>query len=326
MDRKTFLRYAAALPGALATSRLLAQPAGDYPDKSIKIVVPYTPGGFNDTMARLFGRKLQEAWSQPVVIENKAGGGTVLGTDLGLKAPPDGYTLLVASFPTVVNQYLFKRLPYDTKKDIAPVIVAGAAPNLLVVRSDSPYRNARDLVAAAKSNPGRLNYASAGNGTSLHLAMEYFKSVSGTFITHIPYKGSAPMINDLLGGQVDVMFDNVPNVLPHIKTGRMRALGVTSLKRLDMIPEVPTIAEQGFPGFEVSPWYGIAAPARTPRPILQKLNAELNRVLAMPDVRALFAAQGVEIIGGSLEDFERYFREQDAKWGPVIRSAGISAD
>lgn len=326
LNRRTLGACLAALPllGALPA---VAQPeAASYPNKPVRIVVPYTAGGFNDTLARVVGKKLQEAWGQPFVVDNRPGAGTVIGTDNGLKSPADGYTLTIASFPTVVNQYLYKKLPYDTQKDIAPVIVAGATPNLLLVRADSPFKSMKDVVDAAKASPGRVNYASAGNGTSLHLAMEYFKSVTGTQLVNIPYKGSAPMITALLGGEVDVMFDNFPNGQPQVKGGRMRALAITSAKRSAAMPDVPTVAEQGYPGFEVSPWYGFMAPAGTPRPILEKLNAEINKVLAMPDVKAIFDAQGVDVIGGSLQDFDKYFKAQSAKWAPVIRNANISLD
>lgn len=319
-----------ALAGfSLACGALPAQAQGDaaaYPAKPIRIVVPYTPGGFNDMLARLVGRKLQEAWGQPVLVENKAGGGTVIGTDAGLKAAPDGYTLTIASFPTVVNQYLYKNLPYDTRRDIAPIIVAGATPNLLVVRTESPYHSMSDLLNAAKASPDKLNYASAGAGTSLHLAMEYFKKVTGSQMMHIPYKGSAPMVTDLLGGQVDVMFDNLPNAQTYVRAGKMRALAITSAERSSNFPDVPTVAEQGYGGFEVSPWYGFMAPAGTPQPILEKLNVQINDILRMDDIRAAFAAQGVMPIGGSLEDFQRYFQAQSDRWGPVIRDAGIVMD
>ncbi|KAB2903518.1 MAG: tripartite tricarboxylate transporter substrate binding protein [Burkholderiaceae bacterium] len=314
------LLYAASLPVAAQNDHAA------YPSRPVRIVVPYTAGGFNDTLARLVGKKLQDAWGQPFIVDNKPGGGTVIGTDAGLKAAPDGYTLVIASFPTVVNQYLYKKLPYHTEKDIAPVIVAGAAPNLLVVRADSPFKSLKDLIAAAKAEPGKLNYASAGAGTSLHLAMEYFKSVTGTSLTHIPYKGSSPMITDLLGGQVDVMFDNFPNAQPHVKAGKMRALAITSTRRSPALPDVPTVAEQGYPGFEVSPWYGFMAPAGTPRPILEKLNTEINKILAMEDVKAVFAAQGVEVVGGSVQDFDKFFKGQSTKWAPVIKNAAISLD
>ena len=325
MHKKTFLHCLGAAAMALALPAAQAQP-GSYPDKPIRIVVPYTAGGFNDTMARVFARKLQDAWGQPAVVDNKPGAGTVLGTDAGAKAPPDGYTLVVVGFPLVVNQYIYPKLPYDTKTDFAPVILGGQTPNLLLVRADSPIKSMADLIARAKAEPGKLNYASAGNGTSLHLAMEYFKSVTGTDMSQIPYKGSAPMVTDLLGGQVDVMFDNLPNALPHVKAGKMRALAVTTAKRLPAVPEVPTVAEQGYPGFEVAVWYGLAAPKGTPKPILDKLNAELQKALKAEDVKTIFAAQGVEVLGGSVADFDKFFVAQDAKWAPVIQQAGIKAE
>lgn len=326
IPRRTFLAVLATSSGLAGGLPAMAQPNGAYPSRAARIVVPYTAGGFNDTLARLVAKKLYEAWGQPFVVENKPGSATVIGTENGLKAAPDGLTLTVASFPTVVNQFLYKKLPYRTDKDIAPIIVAGEAPNLLLVRADSPYRSMKQLIAAAKAQPGRINYASAGSGTSLHLAMEYFKSVTGTDMNHVPYRGSAPMVTDLLGGQFEVMFDNFPNALPHVQSGRMRALAITSARRSPALPEVPTVAEEGYPGFEVAPWYGFMAPAGTPRPILEKLNAEINKILQMDDVKAVFAAQGVSIVGGSLQDFERYFKDQSRKWEPVIRSAHISLD
>lgn len=325
MHKKTILHCLGAAALALALPAAQAQP-GSYPERPIRIVVPYTAGGFNDTMARVFARKLQDAWGQPAVVDNKPGAGTVLGTDAGAKAPPDGYTLVVVGFPLVVNQYIYPKLPYDTKTDFAPVILGGQTPNLLLVRADSPIKTMADLVAKAKASPGKLDYASAGNGTSLHLAMEYFKSVTGTDMVQVPYKGSAPMVTDLLGGQVDVMFDNLPNAMPHVKAGKMRALAVTTPKRLPELPNVPTVAEQGYPGFEVAVWYGLAAPKGTPKPILDKLNAELQKALKSDDVKTIFAAQGVDVLGGSTNDFEKFFQAQDAKWAPVIRKAGIKAE
>lgn len=325
-NRRTLAACLAACPLLAALPASAQSDAASYPNKPVRIVVPYTAGGFNDTLARVVGKKLQEAWGQPFVVDNRPGAGTVIGTENGLKSPADGYTLTIASFPTVVNQYLYRKLPYDTQKDIAPVIVAGATPNLLLVRSDSPFKTMKDVIDAAKAAPGRVNYASAGNGTSLHLAMEYFKNVTGTQLVNIAYKGSAPMITALLGGEVDVMFDNFPNGQPQVKGGRMRALAITSAKRSPALPDVPTVAEQGYPGFEVSPWYGFMAPAGTPRPILEKLNVEINKILAMPDVKAIFDAQGVDVIGGSLQDFDKYFKAQSAKWAPVIRNANISLD
>lgn len=303
-----------------------AQSAEGFPQRTIRIFVPYTPGGFNDTMARVFGKVLQERWGQPVIVENRPGAGTVIGTEAGAKAAPDGYTLVVLGFPFVVNQYLYRKLPFDTKRDFQPILLAGRTPNLLVVRADSPFKTLADFVSAAKAKKGGLNYASAGKGTSLHLAMEYFRSVSGIDVTHVPYRGSAPMITDLLGGQIDIMFDNMPNVISQVESGKMRALAVTSSRRLPAYPDLPTVAESGYPDFEVSVWFGLAAPIGTSRAIVDKFNAELNRALALPDVQAAFAAQGVEPLGGSPDDFKAYFEAQDARWSAVIKQAGIQAD
>jgi len=325
--RRSLAMALAATPLALVAHSTRAQAApSSWPEKAVRIVVPYTPGGFNDTLARLAAKHLQQVWGQPFVVENRPGSGTTIGTEIGLKAAPDGYTLTIASFPTVANQFLYKRLPYDTQRDMAPVIVAGAAPNLLVVRAESTINTMQELIDFAKANPGRLNYASAGNGSSNHLAMEYFKSETGTDIVHIPYKGSAPMVIDLLGGQVDIMFDNYPNTAPHVNTGKMRALAITAAQRAPDLPDIPTVAEQGFPGFTVYPWYGFMAPAGTPRAILEKLNVELNRMLQQEESKALFAKQGVNIIGGSLDDFAQFFAAQSRQWQHVIERAGITLD
>ncbi|MEI2417827.1 tripartite tricarboxylate transporter substrate binding protein [Orrella sp. JC864] len=326
--KKTLATAMLALAGALgATATAAASPADNYPGKNVSIVVPYTPGGFNDTMARLFARKLQDAWGQPVIVENKPGAGTVIGTEFGARAAPDGYTLTIVGFPLVVNQYLYtKGLPYDAQKDFAPIIVGAQTPNLLVVRADSPFKSLKELVDHAKAAPGRLNYATAGTGTSNHLTMEYFKSQTGTDMVQIPYKGSAPMVTDLLGGQVDVMFDNMPHVLPHVQAGKMRALAVTSAQRSALAPDIPTVAEQGYPDFSVAVWYGLAAPAGTPPAIVEKINAELNKALQADDVKQVFAQQGVEAVGGSVEDFQRFFQAQMDKWSVVIKENGIKAD
>lgn len=298
----------------------------NYPDKPIKIIVPYAPGAFNDAMARVLGRKLQSAFNQAVIVENKAGGGTIIGSDFVAKSPADGYTLLVNGFPLTVNQFLYPKISYEAKRDLTPVIVGGETPNVLLVREDSPFKTLKDFVDYAKANPGKLNYAASGSGTSQALSMEYLKSSAGIFVTQINYKGSAPMVADLLGGQIDVMFDNFPNAMPHVRAGKMRALGITSAKRVATASNIPTIAEQGYPGFEVSVWYGFFAPSGVPTAILQKLNTELNKALKSDDVKEFFAAQGVFILGGSIEDFARFNKVQDAKWSAVISKAGIKAE
>ena len=327
MHFTTWIKIAAGAAAVAASVPAMADRTADaYPDKPIRIIVPYTPAGFNDAMARVFARKLQESWRQPVIVENKPGAGTIIGTEQGARAEPDGYTLVVVGFPLVANQFLYKKLPYDSVKDFAPVILGARSPNLLVVSATSSIRSVQDLVAEARRRPGKLNYATAGNGTSNHLTMEYFKSVAGIDLTQVPYKGSAPMVTDLLGGQVEVMFDNMQHVLPHVRAGKMRALGITGAKRSPLAPDLPTIAEQGYPGFEVAVWYGLAAPAKTPPAILDKLNRELNRILATDEVRKIFADQGVEPLGGSLEDFSAYFKEQSQRWSKVVHDAKVSLE
>nr|WP_315596860.1 tripartite tricarboxylate transporter substrate binding protein [uncultured Cupriavidus sp.] len=322
---KSTPRILAFVAGALAAVAVHAQP-DNYPSKPITVVVPYTPGGFNDSMARVLGRKLNQALGQPVVVENRPGAGTVIGTEYGARAAPDGYTLTVVGFPLVVNQYLYKKLGYNAERDFAPIILVAQTPNLLVVRTDSPYKSMRELIDKVKATPGKVNYATAGNGTSNHLTMEYFKSLTHTDMQQIPYKGSSPMVSDLLGGQVDVMFDNTPNVLPHLKAGKMRALAVTSTQRSTLTPDVPTVAEQGYPGFNVSVWYGLAAPAGTPPAIVTRLNAELNKALQSEDVRQVFAQQGVVPMGGSTADFKTFFRAQSQLWEKVIKDNRITAE
>ena len=261
--------------------------------------MPFPPGGFNDQLARTLAHKFTERWRQPVVVDNRAGGSTLVGTDLAAKAAPDGHTLLVVSFAFAVNPSLHTHLPYDTLRDFAPVVLAAGAPNFLVANRDLPVKSVRDLIQAAKTRPGAINYASGGNGTSPHLCMELLKSMAGIDLVHVAYKGSAPAVADLIGSQVQVAFDNAPNVLPHVKAGRLRALGVSTATRSPLAPELPTIAESGVPGFDVEVWFGVVAPAGTPREVLQQLNAEINRALALPEVKRRFAEQGVRTIGGT---------------------------
>ena len=300
--------------------------AQTYPLKPIRIVVPYPPGGFNDTLGRTLAAKFQEAWGQPVFVENKPGANTVIGSDYVAKSQPDGYTLLIVAFPFAVTPSLLKAMPYDTLKDFQPVILAATSPNLLVVNPEVPIHTVKELIAAAKAKPQSLSYASTGNGSSNHISMELFKSLAGVDIVHIPYKGSAPAVTDLLGGQVQVMFDNVPNVLPHVKAGKLRALAVSGATRTPLAPDVPTVAEAGVPGYELTVWFGLVAPAATPREVVQKLNAESLRILAMPDVRERFLAQGVEPQGSTPEQFAEHIRSQMAKWSKVVRDAGVKAE
>jgi tripartite-type tricarboxylate transporter receptor subunit TctC len=300
--------------------------ADSYPHKPIRIIVPYPPGGFNDTLARTLGQILNERWGQPVIVDNRPGGGTTIGTNLAAQSPPDGYTLLIVSFAFAVNPALYTSLPYDTNRDFAPVLLAAGTPNLLVVNPRLPVKSVKELIAFARAKPGRLNYSSAGNGSSNHLSMELFKSLTGVDIVHIPYKGSAPAVTDLIGGQVDLMFDNVPNVLQQVKAGKLRAIAVSSRERSAFVKGLPTVAESGVPGFDVSVWFGVVAPAATPRAVIAQLNVEINRILGLPGVRRAFNNQGVEALGGTPDEFAAFLRVQQNKWSKVVRESGAKAE
>jgi tripartite-type tricarboxylate transporter receptor subunit TctC len=300
--------------------------AQSYPSKPIKIVVPYPPGGFNDTLGRTLAAKFTESWGQPAIVENKPGANTLIGSDFVAKSPADGYTLLIVAFPFAVTPSLIRNMPYDTLKDFAPVVLAAQSPNVLVVNPQLPVKSVGELIALARSKPDGLSYASTGNGSSNHISMELFKSLAGVKLVHIPYKGSAPAVTDLLGGQVQVMFDNAPNVMPQVKAGRLRALGQSGLTRSAIATDLPTVAESGVPGYEVMVWFGLVAPAGTPREVIAKLNAEVLKILAMPDVRERFLAQGVEPMGSTPEQFGEHIRAQMTKWAKVVKDAGVQAE
>ena len=321
MNRIFFLCALGALCGAS-----LSGAADNYPGKTIRIIVPYTPGGFNDTLARTLAQNLHQKWGQPVVVDNRPGGGTTIGTNVAAKAPADGHTLLIVSFAFGVNPSLYARLPYDTQRDFTPVVLAAGTPNILVVNPQLPLNSVKDLIALAKAKPGKLNYATAGTGSSNHLSMEMFKRMAGVDLVHVPYKGSAPAVRDLIGGQVDVMFDNVPNVLQHVKAGKLRALAVSSRERSPFMPDLPTVAEAGVPGFDVSVWFGVVAPTGTPESTIAKINSEINRILQLPAVVELFHKQGVESLGGTPTAFAAFLSNQTAKWAKVVRDSGAKAE
>jgi len=307
---------------------LFAPPArAEYPDKgkTIRIVVPYTPGGFNDTLGRIVAQKFTDDWGVPAVVDNRPGGGTLIGTDAVAKAAADGYTLLVVAFPFAVNPTLYAKLPYDTVKDFAPLILAGQAANLLVVNNDVPVKSVKELIDIAKAKPGTISYGSTGSGSSNHLSMELFRLMTGTTLIHVPYKGSAPMVADLLGGHVQVAFDNVPNVVNQVKAGKLRALAITSPVRDPSLPDIPTVAE-AVPGYEVGVWFGMVAPAATPADVLDKLNAELNKILSDPGVKQKFADQGVNPAGGTRERFAQHIAAQIQKWGKVVKESGAKVE
>ncbi|WP_062361725.1 tripartite tricarboxylate transporter substrate binding protein [Variovorax paradoxus] len=329
---QTFQRRRALLAAAVGAALALAFVAGparaqdSYPAKPIRIVVPYPAGGFNDTLGRLVANKLSAAWKQPVIVDNKPGGGTVIGTQAAATAPADGYTLLVVQFPFAANPWLYKSLPYDSAKAFAPVVLAGRSPMLIVSHAAGPLRTLGDVLAAAKAKPGALNYGSSGSGSSNHLAMALFESVSGTRMTQVPYKGSTPLLTDLAGGQVDLAVDLLPHALPFIQSGKVRALAIASTKRSPLMPELPTAAEAGVPGYEVSSWHGFVVPAGTPQPVIDKLNREMNAIFAMDDVKKVFAQQGVVPDGGTPAQFQRFIDSQMALWKKVVQDGRITAE
>ena len=319
-----------AVGALLAFSALAAAPmagAQAYPAKPIRIVVPFPPGGATDILARAVAQKLTDAWGQAVVVDNRPGAGGNIGSEIVAKAAPDGYTLEMGTVGThAINASLYAKMPYDHVKDFAPVILVAGVPNVLVVNPSLPVSSVQELIAYAKANPGKLNFASSGNGTSIHLAGELFKVMAGVQMTHIPYKGSAPALQDLIGGQVQLMFDNLPPSLPHIKAGKLRALAVTSATRSSALPDTPTIAESGLPGFEASSWFGVLAPAGTPPAIIAKLNAEIAAWLASPEAKEKMLALGANIGGGSPEDFARHIAAETAKWQKVVKASGAKVD
>ena len=309
----------------LAVSAMAAA-AQSFPAKGIRVVVPYPPGGFNDVATRVLVQGFNEGFAPGSYADNKPGAGTVIGTELVAKSAPDGYTILVVSFPFSVMNALYPASKVDVVKDFAALNYIGYAPSLLVVNAATPYQSVSDLVAAAKSQPGKLFYASTSNGSSAHLFMELFKSLTKTSLTHVPYKGNGPAMVDLLGGQVPLMFANLPNGLPHVQSGRLRALAVTAPKRLEVLPDVATMSEAGVAGFEANTWWGAVAPAATPKEILVKLNTEINRILASAEVRKLFQSQDVQIAGGTMDACADYIKSQVALWSKVVRDAKIKAE
>ena len=301
--------------------------AQGYPNKPIRIVVPFPAGGATDILARAAAQKLTEAWGQPVLVDNRPGAGGNIGSELVARAAPDGYTLEMGTVGThAINASLYAKMPYDHVKDFAPVILVASVPNVLVVNPAVPVNSVQELIAYARANPGKLNFASSGSGTSIHLSGELFKVMAGVQMTHIPYKGSAPALQDLIAGQVQLMFDNLPPSLPQIKGGKLRALAVTSTARAPALPDVPTVAEAGLPGFEASSWFGILAPAGTPPEIIAKLNAEIAKWLASPEAREKMLALGANAAGGAPEDFAKHIAAETAKWQKVVKASGAKVD
>ena len=318
----SFLFLACSL---MATS--LAQAQTVYPSRPIHIVVPFTPGGSTDILARSIGQELTKAWSQPVIIDNIPGAGGSVGADKVAKAPADGYTLLMGHIGTLgVNPSLYPNLPYDAVKSFAPVAWVARVPNVLVVHPSVPAKSVKELVAYAKANPGKLNYGSGGNGSAANLATEYFKLQTGASIVHIPYRGTAPAVTDLMGGQIQVLFTGAPAVLGQIRNNQLRALAVSSPRRLDALPDLPTVAEQGYKDFEADQWYGVVAPAGTPREIVMKLNAQINQSLGSAELKTRMNSEGAIATPTTPEVFGQLIVREIARWKPVIQSGRVKAD
>ena len=305
---------------ALAGAAAFAQ---DYPNKPVRLVVPFAAGGSSDPVARLLAQKLTAFLGQPFIVENRPGAGGNIGADIVAKSRPDGYTLLFAAGSFAVNVSLFEKLPYDPLKDFDPIIHVCMVNGILVVHPSVKATSVQELIALARAQPGSVNFGSAGNGTILHLAGELFKAAAKVDMVHVPYKGSGPALADLIGGQVQTMFANMPGTLQHVKAGRLRVLAVTGDKRSSALPEVPTIAESGLPGFRAATWFGVLAPAGTPKEIVARLNAELAKALASPELVDHLRTEGADVVAGSPEQFGAFLKSEVERWGPVVRAAGI---
>jgi tripartite-type tricarboxylate transporter receptor subunit TctC len=299
--------------------------AQQWPSKPLRYIVPFPPGAFNDTLARTLATELPKTLGQTVIVENRPGGNTIPATDLAAKSAADGYTLYGAALPFSVIQSLFKT-PFDVTRDFAPITLAGVTPNLLVANPGAPFNDVKGLLAYARANPGKLNYASTGNGTSNHLSFELFKAMTKTDIVHVAYKGSAPAVTDLIAGQVQVMFDNTPNVLPHVKAGKLKALGVSSKERSQFAPEVPSVHEAGVPGYDVTVWFGVLTVAGTPPEIVQRLNREMVKILTSPEIKERISRSGVDVVAGTPEHFSGFLKAEVARWAKVVKDANIRAD
>lgn len=320
--RRTILQASA---GVCMLSPLAAL-AQAFPNQPIKLVVPNPPGGATDVLGRAIAEKMSKSLGQPVIVENRAGAGTSIGSEFVARAPADGYTLLFAVSALTINPSLYPNLRFDPIKDFAPISLLGAVVHVLVVRESLPISSVGDLIRYAKANPKALSYASVGNGTSTHLEMELLKSEAGIEIAHIPFKGSSAAITDVLAGRVDLMFDALPTSGPHIQSGKLRALAVTSARRSPNLPNVPTVVESGLQNYDAAPWIGLLAPAGTPPAIVERLNREATAALKAPDIASAFATQGIDVIGNSAQQFGQFIREETAKWKRVVEKSGAKID
>jgi tripartite-type tricarboxylate transporter receptor subunit TctC len=322
-SRRPFLLAALALAAAAP----FTAGAQAYPAKPITVIVPFAAGGTTDILARVIGQALNKELGQSVIVDNRAGAGGNIGAQLAAKAAPDGYTLFMGTVGThAINQSLYKKMPFDPVKDFAPLTRVAMVPNLLVAHPSKPYKTVKELIAYAKANPGKVNFGSSGSGSSIHLSGELFNALAKVDMVHVPYKGSAPAVSDLIGGQIDIMFDNMPSAIQHVRAGKLRPLAVTTAKRAPELPEVPTIAEAGVPGYEATSWFGMFAPAGTPAPVVARLHGALVKVLADPEVKKKLAEQGAEPYSEKPEQFAEFIRKETAKWSKVVKDSGASAD
>lgn len=325
MSRTSYVCFAIAACGALAWSASDAR-AESYPSQPIRLIVPYAAGGGVDLTARAVAPRLTEKLGQPVVIDNRGGAGGNIGTEVAARTEPNGYTLVMGAAALAINVSLYRKLPFDPVKDFAPISLLAATPNILAVHTVVPSKSVKELIALAKSKPGGLNYASAGNGTTSHLAAELFKTMAGVDIVHIPYKGTSPAVVALLSGEAAIMLAPALTLIPHIRANRVKGLAVTGAKRSPAIPELPTVAESGVPGFEARQWYGALAPAGTPAEIVTRLNREMVAIVQSPEVAGRLQKEGSEPIGSTPDEFARYIKAEIAKWAKVVRASGAQLD
>ncbi|WP_295856814.1 tripartite tricarboxylate transporter substrate binding protein [uncultured Xylophilus sp.] len=317
--------------GALAAAAVLAAPAAAwaqaYPSKTITIVVPFAAGGTTDILARVIGQALGTELGQPVVVDNRLGAGGNVGGQFAARAAADGYTLFMGTVGThAINQSLYPKMPFDPIKDFAPISRVANVPNVLVANPQQPFKTVKELIAYAKANPGKVNFGSSGNGSSIHLSGELFKTMAQVDMVHVPYKGSAPAVNDLLGNQIGIMFDNLPSSLPHIRAGKLRPIAVTTAKRSPELPDVPTIAEAGVPGYEATSWFGLFAPAGTPAPVIERIDTALIKVLGTAELKKKLSEQGAEPYAEKPAQFAAFIQAETAKWGKVVKASGATVD
>ena len=321
------MRLFAAVGAALMACCSCAVFAQAYPVKPIRFIVPFAPGGSTDIVARVLAQKMSESMGQQVLVDNRPGAGGAIGAEIVAKSPPDGYTMITAVTGIMaINQFLYRSLPYNPEKDFAPVTQVGSLPLILVVHPSIPAKTVKELIAFAKARPGQLNYGSSGVGSATHMTTELFKTMAGVDIVHIPYKGSGQVMGDIIGGQLALIFDQIVSSLPHVNAGKLRALAITSAKRFPTLPQLPTVAESGVPGYESISWAGVAVPAGTPKEIVARLNSEIVKIVRAPDIRERFLRDGIEPVGSTPEQFDAHIKSERAKWAKVVKDSGARAD